>query len=951
MIELIVSRPQSEYTIVLASFESRVPADGGYLETDCLSDRLLTLDASGYVNEKVDLSGDFDLLVTRSIAEIREPQTRQGDWSKTITIPGTKKNNELFGHIFEVSQTITGSGQFGTDFNPNLKAECVVLLDGLEQLKGFLRVIQINVTDSDYIEYECAIFGTTSNFYSEIENKQLNELDFSAYNHTLNIANVMASWDTYIYKDGATATFDYGDGYVYPITYPPLGGSVEVVSDEDNFPALYAKTVVDKIFADIGYSYTNDSFFNTDRFKRLIIPWTNQGLEIDETTASNYLFKAQQNAGVTGATYIQGDQLLFSNEISDPGNDYATGTSTYNVDRGGSYAFYHKFVGEVDITASGSWVACDVGVGVYVNGVLKSTISFMNSGNPSPTIFTFDDVRSATIDVKAGDAVTLKLESVVGVESGTYNLFSTYLSNADFDLTSTDDSQFYNGFYSRAFAHGSSVDFTQFFGKEKQSDLFLGFCNLFNLYIEEDYLSSKTLRIVPRDEFYNGEQLNWTTKLDYSQPYSIIPMGEVVGNPYFLTYKQAGDVENIRYQNLTGGVYGDRLIRIANDFVKEEKRIEIPFVPTQLYSQNGRYYSWIEYESNKASELRLLYYGGLQSCSVYYTRDQGESLTQYAKYSYPLTLHIDSVSNMQFDLSFGMPFEVNLPAGIEYTNQNVGNIYWYRTITEIADKNSKVFRGYFRVTPKDWATLRFNDNYFFEGQYWKLLRVNDYNPLSDGLVECEFLLSKYIEPVQAVKKGVGTNSSDTYDNKYPIITKKPIQSTGGVVIGGGNDTDEQVIVVGTDNQVNGERNVVLGSNATYVAPGLHNVVVINSEGLTPTESNTMYYGNYKVWPTFVSAGKITAITHSDSPYTVQPEDWLILADTTAGSIDIVLPDTTGIEGKHFVVKKTAPSNGTTLSAGDGSILIDGSTTYTMNSNYGIVWVAANGGQYWTIGQH
>jgi hypothetical protein len=123
--------------------------DGGYLETDCLSDRLLTLDASGYVNEKVDLSGDFDLLVTRSIAEIREPQTRQGDWSKTITIPGTKKNNELFGHIFEVSQTITGSGQFGTDFNPNLKAECVVLLDGLEQLRGFLRVIQINVTDSD----------------------------------------------------------------------------------------------------------------------------------------------------------------------------------------------------------------------------------------------------------------------------------------------------------------------------------------------------------------------------------------------------------------------------------------------------------------------------------------------------------------------------------------------------------------------------------------------------------------------------------------------------------------------------------------------------------------------------------------------------------------------------------------------------------------------------------
>ena len=78
-------------------------------------------------NQRVDLSEDFDLLVTRSIADITEPQTRQGDWSKTIQIPGTKANNKLFGHIFEVEQTITGSGQFSPDFNPNLKAEAVVL--------------------------------------------------------------------------------------------------------------------------------------------------------------------------------------------------------------------------------------------------------------------------------------------------------------------------------------------------------------------------------------------------------------------------------------------------------------------------------------------------------------------------------------------------------------------------------------------------------------------------------------------------------------------------------------------------------------------------------------------------------------------------------------------------------------------------------------------------------
>jgi hypothetical protein len=356
MIEILVSRPQSEYTRVLSSYESRVPLAGGYLETECLSSRLLALDNSGFVNQKLDLYQDFDLLVTRSIADIREPWTRQGDWSKTLTLPGTKNNNEIFGHIFEVEQTIVGSGQFAPDFNPNLKAECVVLVDGLEQVKGFLRVIQINVTDTDLIEYECAIFGTTADFFAVVENAKLNELDFSEYNHILNIANVEASWDTYIYKDSATASFSYGEGYVYPIVYPPKQGSVEILSDEDNPPALYAKTIIDKIFSNAGYSYTADSFFNTNRFKRLIIPWTNQGLEVDESTAANYLFVAKQNAGVTGATYTLADQLLFTSEISDPGNDYATGTSTYTIDQGGVYTIYHKFKGEVDI--SKFWESC-----------------------------------------------------------------------------------------------------------------------------------------------------------------------------------------------------------------------------------------------------------------------------------------------------------------------------------------------------------------------------------------------------------------------------------------------------------------------------------------------------------------------------------------------------------------------------------------------------------------
>ena len=169
-----------------------------------------------------------------------------------------------------------------------------------------------------------------------------------------------------------------------------------------------------------------------------------------------------------------------------------------------------------------------------------------------------------------------------------------------------------------------------------------------------------------------------------------------------------------------------------------------------------------------------------------------------------------------------------------------------------------------------------------------------------------------------------------------------------MVIGGGNETDEQVIVVGTDNNVNGERNVVLSSNSTYIAPGLDNVVVINSEGLTPTESNTMYYGNYKMYKNWLSAGNIKNLTSADSPYSATADDWLMLCDTLTGDIDIVLPDPTGLSGKMFIIKKTTATNQINFTAGDGSILIDDSTSHSSNSKNGYDQVVSDGTQYWII---
>jgi hypothetical protein len=55
-------------------------------------------------------------------------------------------------------------------------------------------------------------------------------------------------------------------------------------------------------------------------------------------------------------------------------------------------------------------------------------------------------------------------------------------------------------------------------------------------------------------------------------------------------------------------------------------------------------------------------------------------------------------------------------------------------------------------------------------------------------------------------------------------------------------------------------------------------------------------------------------------------------------------------GRHFVIKKIEPSNGVTITAGDGSVLLEGATSHTNNANNGFDWFVCDGTQYWLISE-
>jgi hypothetical protein len=435
-----------------------------------------------------------------------------------------------------------------------------------------------------------------------------------------------------------------------------------------------------------------------------------------------------------------------------------------------------------------------------------------------------------------------------------------------------------------------------------------------------------------------------------------------VGNPlmggmhpiYVFSYKQGKDDGNVNYQENYQTTYGQRTYQVDNDFVKSEKKIDIVFVPTQIknYDIGQKNLVLSSVEGKDDGDLRVLYYGGLVSgvsCRYIISFMGTISIqTSQVKTSIPLTIHYDSLSNPTIDLLFGMPREVGIGAGYNYTNANLVNTYYYRFIQEITNKNSKIVRAYFRITPSDWYNIQFKNLYFFEGQYWRLNKVENYNPTNEGVYLCEFLLAQFIPPATITVKRMGAGTAqgahtDIYGDVYPG-GKFPIKpGISGVGVG---TTEGSGIFVGDNISGNGINNSGFGSTDINYADGVDNSVALVCDDFSVVKSNTLYIGNYEMYPSFLSGGAVKTLTAN---YTATKDDYLFLLDTTAGQITLTLPDPTGLAGKYFAVKKITSGQQVTIDT-TGTAKIDGGDTHTMTNQWAAHEIVTDGIDYFLMGE-
>jgi soluble lytic murein transglycosylase-like protein len=217
--------------------------------------RLMASGSAGFT--QLDTFADEDILVSNNVTGLFDLGVLPSDFTRQITIPGTKVNNAFFQHVYDIA--VENPYLFRT----NVKVPAYFDFDGIMISQGYLQLNQVNVYANKYVEsYEISIYGGLSSFGRDINRNFLTDLTSSLaqYNHTASYANISASWGGNLFDgDIVYPLVEYGQKIQYTPEEAFFGidsqsGSLCV---QDFKPAIRVVKVWDAIFEQFGYTYSS----------------------------------------------------------------------------------------------------------------------------------------------------------------------------------------------------------------------------------------------------------------------------------------------------------------------------------------------------------------------------------------------------------------------------------------------------------------------------------------------------------------------------------------------------------------------------------------------------------------------------------------------------------------------------------------------------------------------
>jgi hypothetical protein len=287
--------------------------------------------------KQLDLFKDETITISNNVTGLFDVDILPAEFSRTITVPGTKVNNAFFEHVYDISVNEPYL------FETNRKVPAYFDFGGIYLVQGYLQLLKVNVYENKFVDsYEISIFGALSSFSRDLNRTFLTDLtgSLAQYNHYSYPSNITKSWTGQLFDgDVVYPLAEYGQAMNYSNEAFFGTDDIEGALNVQNFkPSIRVKAVWDAIFDTFGYTYTGS--FWTQAWLNDVYLVANNALKypeysgVDLETYGQIRLSAISGSGTSNITLTQGvdSNIKWYNIESDPSNFVGQNVS-YKVEK------------------------------------------------------------------------------------------------------------------------------------------------------------------------------------------------------------------------------------------------------------------------------------------------------------------------------------------------------------------------------------------------------------------------------------------------------------------------------------------------------------------------------------------------------------------------------------------------------------------------------------------
>lgn len=515
-------------------------------------------------NQQVDLpSTDFILNMTYSLKDKNGIAINTGSRSEySFEFPATNNNNQIFSRFWDIAE-YTAPKQIFLD--------AYIEVNGMAFFQGKCQLTGVDIRPDLYYwqgkTYKVAFYGNNVDWTVQVGNKFLYQYDYGT--HIYDSATILTAIgaNNYLLNTYKYILIKWKDWNV--------SGEVDIF---EFTPAIFVKTIIDKIFADINYTVSSN-FFNTNWFYKLVMPIPLQDKIYDPQYGIDYLNVAA-NDTITDPDGNYFPFILTNQTVTPPlatPNPYDTTTGIYTVPATGYYYAVYTIeiiepVNQYGLTTyisqnggfypanflSGSYFNLAFGFNGNQNIRIESNVEFLNIGETLSFFMT-----AATIGTTAVFNISMEIYGEAQVTSGVTLDFRYFINQTWNSLD-----------FIRGLAHAFNLTF--------QTDV-----NNRIVYIEpaDTYLYQSSFPSVTNLQtgFYNGQTYDKTQSVDLDKEGEIFSVSEIQSQ-FCLSWQYDSNDPTLEAINAGAGLdlMQAQFVFPSNRFQSGQEIIENPFFSASL---------------------------------------------------------------------------------------------------------------------------------------------------------------------------------------------------------------------------------------------------------------------------------------------------------------------------------------------------------------------------------